>query len=118
MSAHARTIHGSRSTAAGPAESPAESLHDRADARQDEAEPPREQPRDDAEPPYERVDIDRYAVRGDEGTIGYVEVVPPLFVCYIGHPYPKAEEVAQSYDFHEAVQVVVEHVSRRHRSAR
>lgn len=59
------------------------------------------------EPTYELVDMDRYAVMQD-GTVGYVEVVPPVFVCYVGHPYPKAEEVAQRYDFHEAVQTVLE----------
>jgi hypothetical protein len=67
-----------------------------------------------AEPLYERVDIDRYAVL-HEGTVGYVESVPPLFVCYSGHPYALAEEIAQVHDFHRAVETVVEHaVSVRH----
>ena len=51
---------------------------------------------------YELVDIDRYAVFDDE-LIGYVEVVPPLFICYSGHPYPKAVEVAQVFDFDQAL---------------
>jgi hypothetical protein len=58
-----------------------------------------------AEPPYELVDIDRYAVF-DNGIIGYVEVIPPLFICYSGHPYPTAVEVAQVFDFAQAVQCV------------
>ena len=58
-----------------------------------------------AEPPYELVDIDRYAVF-DNGIIGYVEVIPPLFICYSGHPYPTAVEVAQVFDFAQAVHCV------------
>lgn len=58
-----------------------------------------------AEPPYELVDIDRYEVF-DDGPVGYVEVIPPLFICYSGHPYPKAIEVAQVYDFQQAVRRV------------
>lgn len=58
-----------------------------------------------AEPPYELVDIDRYAVF-DNGIIGYVEVIPPLFICYSGHPYPTAVEVAQVFDFAQAVRCV------------
>ncbi|MFS0852990.1 hypothetical protein [Microbacterium sp. 179-I 3D4 NHS] len=61
-----------------------------------------------AAPAYERVDLDRYAVL-HEGTVGYVESVPPVFVCYSGHPYAQAEEIAQVHDFHQAVEVVVEH---------
>ncbi|MFS2280592.1 hypothetical protein V2S04_07175 [Microbacterium sp. OR21] len=57
------------------------------------------------EPPYELVDIDRYAVF-DNGIIGYVEVIPPLFICYSGHPYPTAVEVAQVFDFAQAVRCV------------
>ena len=58
-----------------------------------------------AEPPFELVDIDRYAVF-DDGLVGYVEVVPPLFICYLGHPYPKAIEVGQVFDFDQAVRRV------------
>ena len=57
------------------------------------------------EPPYELVDIDRYAVF-DNGIVGYVEVIPPLFICYSGHPYPTAVEVAQVFDFAQAVRCV------------
>jgi hypothetical protein len=63
-----------------------------------------------AEPAYELVDLDRYVVMHD-GPVGYVEVVPPVFVCYAGHPYAKAEEVGQRHDFHSAVQTVIEHAA-------
>ncbi|MCP1429001.1 hypothetical protein [Microbacterium foliorum] len=74
----------------------------------------RESPRDQAsqgtttpvEPLYERVDLDRYVVMHD-GPIGYIEHVHPVFVCYVGHPYPKADEVAQVHDFHDALQTVL-----------
>lgn len=59
------------------------------------------------EPAYELVDIDRYAVL-DHDPVGYVEVIPPLFICYSGHPYPKAIEMAQVFDFEEAVRLVRE----------
>lgn len=58
-----------------------------------------------AEPAYELVDLDRYEVF-DDGPVGYVEVIPPLFICYSGHPYPKAVEVAQVFDFEQAVRRV------------
>ena len=29
-----------------------------------------------------------------------------LFVCYLGHPYPRAVEIAQVYDFDRAVGIV------------
>lgn len=58
------------------------------------------------EPLYERVDIDRYAVLHD-GPVGYVEHVSPVFVCYVGHPYSRADEVAQVHDFHDAVRTVL-----------
>jgi hypothetical protein len=57
---------------------------------------------------YERVDLDRYIVYDDEGPVGYVEAVAPVFVCYVGHPYPHACEVAQIHDFHRAVATVRE----------
>ena len=60
-----------------------------------------------AEPAYELVDIDRYEVF-DDGPVGYVEVIPPLFICYSGQPYPKAIEVAQVFDFQQAVRRVRE----------
>lgn len=62
------------------------------------------------EPTYELVDLDRYMIMHD-GPVGYVEVVPPVFVCYAGHPYAKAEEVAQKHDFQSAVQTVIEHAA-------
>ncbi|ALX66325.1 hypothetical protein [Microbacterium sp. XT11] len=67
-----------------------------------------------AEPRFERVDLDRYVVI-DGAPIGYVEVVPPVIVCYSGHPYPRAVEIAQVHDFHRAVQVVVDHADSRRR---
>lgn len=60
-----------------------------------------------SEPAYELVDIDRYEVF-DDGPVGYVEVIPPLFICYSGHPYPKAIEVAQVFNFEQAVRRVRE----------
>ncbi|MFS0894698.1 hypothetical protein [Microbacterium sp. 179-I 3D3 NHS] len=44
----------------------------------------------------------------DDGPVGYVEVVAPVFVCYLGHPYAMAEEIAQVHDFDRAVQIVTE----------
>lgn len=61
-----------------------------------------------AVPAYERVDLDRYVVLHD-GPVGYVEAVPPVFVCYAGHPYPQASEIAQVHDFHDAVATVIDH---------
>jgi hypothetical protein len=77
------------------------------------APPPRSETPAPAEPPYELVDIDRYAVL-DDGPIGYVEVIPPLFICYAGHPYPKAVEVAQVFDFDQAVRRVRDAVPHPH----
>lgn len=67
-----------------------------------------------AEPRAELADFDRYVVSLD-GPIGYVEVVSPVFVCYLGHPYAMAEEIAQVLDFDRAVEIVAERaaVSRR-----
>jgi hypothetical protein len=79
-----------------------------------------EAPADDAlEPTCELDDLDRYVVQLDR-PVGYVEVVPPVFVCYVGHPYALAEEVAQVVqDFDRAVEIVAERaaVSRRHKLA-
>lgn len=58
-----------------------------------------------AAPPYELVDIDRYEVF-DDGPVGYDEVIPPLFICYSGHPYPQSVEVAQVFEFEQAVRCV------------
>lgn len=58
------------------------------------------------EPLYERVDLDRYVVLHN-GPVGYVEHVHPVFVCYVGHPYPHSEEIAQVHDFHNAVRTVL-----------
>ncbi|WP_295014878.1 hypothetical protein [uncultured Microbacterium sp.] len=59
---------------------------------------------------YERVDVDRYAVMLT-GVVGYVDVVPPLFVCYLGHPYPMSIEIAQVHDFELAVKTVQDHAA-------
>ncbi|WP_313357519.1 hypothetical protein [Microbacterium sp.] len=72
-----------------------------------QAEPTSPPPAASVEPAYELVDIDRYEVL-DHGPVGYVEVIPPLFICYSGHPYPKAIEMAQVFDFEEAVRLVRE----------
>lgn len=53
----------------------------------------------------ERIDFDRYVVSHD-APVGYVEAVAPLYVCYLGHPYPRAVEIAQVYDFDHAVRLV------------
>jgi hypothetical protein len=58
------------------------------------------------EPLYERVDLDRYVVLHD-GAVGFIEHVPPVFVCYVGEYYPNAEEVAQVHDFHDAMKTVL-----------
>ncbi|CNL03566.1 hypothetical protein [Mycobacterium tuberculosis] len=57
------------------------------------------------EPACERIDFDRYVVAHD-APVGYIEVVPPLYVCYLGHPYPRAVEIAQVYDYDHAVSIV------------
>lgn len=57
------------------------------------------------EPACERIDFDRYVVSHD-APVGYIEVVPPLYVCYLGHPYPRAVEIAQVYDYDHAVSIV------------
>jgi hypothetical protein len=59
------------------------------------------------EPTHELVDFDRYVV-SHNGPVGYIEVVPPVFVCYVGHPFARAEEIAQVHDFDRAVQTVSE----------
>ncbi|WP_336646609.1 hypothetical protein [Microbacterium sp. USHLN186] len=64
-----------------------------------------------AEPQYELVDIDRYVVLSD-GPVGYVEVIPPLFICYSGHPYPRAVEIAQMFEFEQAVRRVLDSAPR------
>ncbi|KHK96333.1 hypothetical protein LK09_15145 [Microbacterium mangrovi] len=74
------------------------------------AEPPEPNP-----PAYARVDIDRYVVLLD-GPVGYVEVVPPVIVCYAGHPFPVAVEIAQVHDFDIAVRTVREHARRARRT--
>lgn len=60
-----------------------------------------------AGPTHHLVDFDRYVITLD-GPIGYVEVVSPVFVCYLGHPYAQAEEIAQVLEFERAVQIVAE----------
>lgn len=61
----------------------------------------------------ELVDIDRYVVLHD-GPVGYIEVIPPLFICYCGHPYPRAVEVAQVFDFEKAMRIVAEQAAPAH----
>lgn len=63
-----------------------------------------------AKPAFELVELDRYAVFHD-GLVGYVDVVHPVFVCYLGHPFPQAVEIAQRHDFPHAVRAVVETAS-------
>lgn len=58
-----------------------------------------------AAPDCERIDFDRYVI-APAAPVGYIDVVPPLYVCYLGHPYPRAVEVAQVYDFDHAVGIV------------
>jgi hypothetical protein len=66
------------------------------------------------DPTHELVDFDRYVV-SHNGPVGYIEVVPPVLVCYVGHPFARAEEVAQVHDFGRAVQVVSERAAARQR---
>lgn len=67
---------------------------------------------------HELIDFDRYVVSQD-GPVGYVEVVAPVFVCYLGHPYAQAEEIAQVLEFDRAVQIVAgrARAARRHKLA-
>ncbi len=60
---------------------------------------------DAVESTCERIGFDRYVVLHD-GPVGYIEAVSTLFVCYLGHPYPRAVEIAQVYDFDHAVRIV------------
>ncbi len=107
MTAQIRTPEGSdcgngkTSLAEAPAAAPAETAS--------------ETPAAPAAPTYERVDLDRYVVLID-GPVGYVESVPPLFVCYVGDPYPQACEIAQVHDFHHAIDTVIDHVVSARRS--
>ncbi|WP_136054535.1 hypothetical protein [Microbacterium sp. K24] len=64
-------------------------------------------PSDAAELTHHLIDFDRYVITRN-GPIGYVEVVAPVFVCYLGHPYAQAEEIAQVLEFERAVQIVAE----------
>lgn len=79
------------------------------DARAEQVSPP--------EPLYERVDLDRYVVL-QNGPIGFVEWVSPVFVCYEGDPYRNSAEIAQAHDFHEAVQIVIDRASQTRRTKR
>lgn len=77
-------------------------------------------PAEQVSPPesvYERVDLDRYVVLQD-GPVGFVEWVSPVFVCYAGDPYRNSEEIAQTHDFHEAVQTVLDRASKSRRTKR
>ncbi|HWS50699.1 MAG TPA: hypothetical protein VN241_06785 [Microbacterium sp.] len=75
-------------------------------------------PDETADPTYELVDFDRYVINQD-GPVGYIEVVSPVFVCYLGHPYARAEEIAQVHAFEQAVRLVGEQAAaaRRHKLA-
>ena len=59
---------------------------------------------------WELVDFDRYVVTHG-GPVGYIDVVPPLFVCHLGHPYAKAFEIAQVHDLERATRIVAEAAS-------
>jgi|GEM_PF-3243443 len=52
---------------------------------------------------WERVDIDRYAVRARGITVGFIDVVGAVFVVLAGPRYDRAVEVTQTLDFSVAV---------------
>lgn len=56
---------------------------------------------------WERIDTDCYAVSLDGETIGFIDVVGPVFVVLGGCRYDRAVEIAQSLVFEDAVGVVV-----------
>lgn len=53
---------------------------------------------------WELVDLERYEVRVGGAVLGYIEVVAPLFVVYLGCRFAKAVEIAQLHAFDEAVE--------------
>ena len=50
-----------------------------------------------------RIDVDRYEVIARGSTVGYIDVVGPLFVVLAGCRYDHAVEVLQTRDFAAAV---------------
>jgi hypothetical protein len=56
---------------------------------------------------WERIDTDAYAVTVDGATVGFIDVVGPVFVSLAGHRYDRAEEIAQTLVFARAVAVLV-----------
>lgn len=53
---------------------------------------------------WELVDLERYEIRMGAAVLGYIEVVAPLFVAYLGCRFAKAVEIAQVHAFDEAVE--------------
>ena len=52
---------------------------------------------------WDRIDIDRYEVRANDSTIGFVDVVGAVFVVLSGPRYDRAVEVLQTLDFAAAI---------------
>ena len=55
---------------------------------------------------WERIDLDRYEVRANGVTVGFVDVVGAVFVVLSGERYDRAVEVLQTLDFAAAIRSV------------
>jgi hypothetical protein len=52
---------------------------------------------------WELVDLERYAVRRADETVGFIDVVGAVFVVLSGARYDRAVEVLQTLDFTTAI---------------
>lgn len=59
--------------------------------------------------PWTRIDLDLYEITRAGSTVGFVEVVGPVFVALSGPRYDRAVEVRQELTFHAAVDAVQRH---------
>jgi hypothetical protein len=56
---------------------------------------------------WERVGVDRYEVRIDTQTLGFIDVVGAVFVVLAGSQYDRATETSQTLVFDEAISALV-----------
>ena len=61
---------------------------------------------DDSVVRWDRIDIDRYEVRANGTTVGFVDVVGAVFVVLSGTRYDRAVEVVQTLDFAAAIRSI------------
>ncbi|MFF2487925.1 hypothetical protein ACFVSU_16085 [Microbacterium sp. NPDC058062] len=55
---------------------------------------------------WDRIDLDRYEVRANGSTVGFVDVVGAVFVVLSGTRYDRAVEVTQTLDFAAAIRSI------------